>query len=182
MSDLALFYAKQEFDPTQEAQRRDWKVFQSNLFWKTVFMATPYTSLWMVDYLIKTANTSYEEFLRDPKILKRKFIDGDSRIDNSPNFEMLWSLPGRCTSFTIQVVEKLKTFDGNAYDFQLYGLGKHRLAHCKTTGVLIDSGSSCGAFRLGRGDWPTFDRNREWKWNPSESRFEREREGSFQQV
>jgi hypothetical protein len=128
----------------------------------------------MVDYLLKKAGLSYEELLEDPDILQNTFKKRPFTFDDPNDFDEIAGLPGRCTSFAIQVVQRLERLNNKQhYDFKFYQLGFHRVARCKKTKIMIDSSSSCGAFILKEGGWDTFTGLAKWEWNPLEERFEK---------
>ena len=143
--------------------------------WSSSFWEKPYTSIWMVEYLLKKAGLSYEELLNDPDILQKTFKKKPFTFNNSNDFDEIAGLPGRCTSFAIQVVQRLERLKvkGKPYDFEFFQLGFHRVARCKETNIMIDSSSSCGAFILKEGGWDTFTGLAKWEWNPREERFEK---------
>lgn len=58
---------------------------------------------------------------------------------------------GRCTSFAIKVVDMLNEQHAGVFDFVLFDVTNHRLAWCRKTNVLLDSGSPEGAFILPEG-------------------------------
>ena len=51
----------------------NFRLDNAKFVWDKTFSDAPYTSLWMVDYLLKKADLSYEDLLRDPGALKRTF-------------------------------------------------------------------------------------------------------------
>jgi hypothetical protein len=63
--------------------------------------------------------------------LEKRFIKDGSTMDDAPDFDGLSSLPGRCTSFAIQVVEWAQRMHRDEVDFQIFKLGGHRLARCQ---------------------------------------------------
>lgn len=143
----------------------------SQLCWAECFYQKPYTTFWMIDYLLQWIGISYEAYIQDPSILKNWEADLDIANSETSDFEELVTFPGRCTTFALQTVEKIKAmgWDETEFDFQFYDLSGHRLARCKNTGILIDSSSSIGAFVLEEGEWKTFDGRRSWKWESGES-------------
>jgi hypothetical protein len=163
--------------PNQEAQLRDWRVFEANMYWKTTFFGSPYTTLWMIKYLLEKGNKTWGNLLKNPKILSETFSDDDT-LEKAPDLDEISSKPGVCSSFAIQVVNQLESTYEGKFNFQFYKLGGHRVALCKNTGVLIDSRSSCGARRLSKGkSWKTFDGQGKWRFeyaeDPAEPWFER---------
>jgi hypothetical protein len=151
--------------------------------WGQVFNATPFTSLWMLDYLRKKAGVSYEELLDSERsggdnILSRRITKRDIEEDYSLSYHRLLRRPGRCTTFAIQVVKMIEKRHGKGeqFDFKLYDLaGEHRLARCMETTILIDSLSKKGAFFLPEGRWKRIDgeyRSTNWKWKAGISKFE----------
>jgi hypothetical protein len=149
-----------------------------NEVWFKTFSQAPYTSIWMIEYLLGKTDLSYEEILEDPGILHKTLEDEPLRFEYEDEFKYISSRPGRCTSFAIQVVRDLEeTADERGhrdrFEFEFFELGFHRVARCKKTGIMIDSSSSHGAFILKEGAWETFTGLAKWEWNPGNSRFEK---------
>lgn len=131
--------------------------------WEECFNGMPYTSFWMIDYLIGKVGINYESYLLDPDILKRSSM---GFLKNPPtDFKDLIALPGRCTSFAIQVVDRLKDMPdaGNRFDFQFFDFDFHRSAWCAKTKHVIDSSSLDGSTFLREGEWLSLDGQRQWK-------------------
>lgn len=162
-------------------ERRTDHASAANMFWSVIFLSKPYTSFWLIDCLLQKAKLSYDDLLKDHNILKKTFRKGDIVADPRET-SIISPLPGKCTSFAIQVVEKLEKTYKNIYDFQFYRLGPHTVARCQKTGVLIDSSSSGGAITLNDGPWETFNNRDNWAWNPQENRFEKSRPESPEYV
>jgi hypothetical protein len=130
--------------------------------WDVCFNETPYTTFCMIDYLLKKTQIDYKSYLVQPRILKGKV---ESILGSGNDLENLIALPGRCTSFALNVVRRLEMLTGNRkdYDFQYYDFGHHRAAWCKQTKRLIDSSSVFGAPHLHEGNWLSADCQRQWK-------------------
>jgi hypothetical protein len=148
--------------------------------WASTFNATPYTSFYQVEYLVKKAGVTYKEFMQDPKILGKRLSKAAIEADRSQDFNYTWASAGRCTSFTIRVARMLQErFDRNNskyFDFRFYDLKRHRIARCAKTGILIDSSSARGIIVLKNGEWERFDEEgptMSWKWIDGKSKFER---------
>jgi hypothetical protein len=149
--------------------------------WQSVFSGGPYTALKMVEYLMDAGHVTAEDFLQRPsKALKNvtaKYITDNQDINTMAT---TWnSATGRCTSFAVKASYTLsQETDGDEliYKFCIYDLGRHRIARCLKTGILIDSSSTVrgGAFVLKEGAWAKFnDTSASWKFISSESKFER---------
>ncbi|KAI1213335.1 uncharacterized protein F4807DRAFT_261079 [Annulohypoxylon truncatum] len=64
-------------------------------------------------------------------------------------FSSTWSsATGRCTSFALKAAALLDARFPDLFRFQYYDIGRHRVARCANTGVLIDSSSVAGAVIL----------------------------------
>ena len=139
--------------------------------WFFAFNHAPYTNFNMIDMLCKKANITYAQMWQDPQVLKKRLTKADiyslaktltSKHSEDSNF-------GRCTSFAEEVSYSL-TMQRQAplkqrFDFQFYDMGKHRLALCKNTGLLIDSSSSTGPMFLSENEWKSFqDQPGQPKW------------------
>lgn len=80
----------------------------------------------------------------------------------------------RCTSFAVKVVSPLEKQSSGTFKFDIYDLGRHRVARCEKTGILIDSSSKNGAFPLPEGEWVRIEGSEaSWKWIKGKSKFER---------
>lgn len=93
---------------------------------------------------------TYEEVLANPEKLAKfnRELITEENINESPLFLTWSSLTGRCTSFAVKVIEILNTRHPGMFDFKFYDVGRHRVARCQNTGVLIDSSSNVGAVVL----------------------------------
>ncbi|KAI1134658.1 hypothetical protein F5Y05DRAFT_204050 [Hypoxylon sp. FL0543] len=126
--------------------------------WKEVFMDGPYSSFAMVDAIAAHLGLSYEDILRNPANLKAFDPNSVTKENLSkPPFSLTWSsLTGRCTSFALKAATLLDTRYPNIFRFQYFDVGRHRVARCANTGILIDSSSKVGAVALGESeDWIT---------------------------
>ena len=122
--------------------------------WTEMFKYTPYTTFWMVDYLLYKLKTTYLQLWTDPKILKKTFSEDSISKDSislsiSEDLAILPFKPGRCTSFAIHTSLLLQTWP--RYKFEIYDLKGHRLARCANSHTLIDSSSNSGPFELYEG-------------------------------
>lgn len=161
----------------------DWRadIIEENI-WDENFSESPQTNLWMIDYLIQKAEITYDDFVKDPYILEKsiKTIEAKIRSDETDDVSTLLSRPGRCTSFSIKTARDLQEQFPNKFKFRFYDLGRHRLACCSETGLLIDSVSPEGAFHLeedlgedlGKGKSKSFDNKNSWKYTSYESTYE----------
>jgi hypothetical protein len=154
---------------------------QRNWFYR--FQREPYTSFWMIDDLINRANVkilkapkckgySYEDFINNPKSLKQVLSEAEIQSSDLGSFTHVLLKPGRCTSFAIQTASEIAAWRRRDFDFKFCDLGRHRVARCSKTGLLIDSSSSVGAFILREGQWKSFDNQTRWKWSSETSKFE----------
>jgi hypothetical protein len=154
--------------------------------WQEILAGGPYTALKMVEYLKQQGGKTYEGFLANPRTALEGVTNrviGKHDINAYP-LSITWnSMTGRCTSFAIKAVNDLERMglkdaaNKPAFDFEIFNLGRHRVARCKRTGILIDSSSTKpgGAFLLPEGaEWLKFGESRaSWKYSNSKSKFER---------
>lgn len=148
----------------------------AHVVWCQVFEGGPYTSLKMLQYLLRKARVSAQEFVNDPKLLTTVRSQDIAHDDlyNSSLYESWASKTGRCTSFAIKVCALLQQQYPDVFKFQIYDLKGHRVARCVNTGILIDSSSMAGALRLDEGEWlSTEGSDARWKWLKGKSKFER---------
>lgn len=150
--------------------------------WQDVFAGGPYTGLKMLQYLIAATGPDQrknrEDFLNKPKNLVSVMpVVATHDINRlAPTWQ---GKTGRCTSLAVKVVNGVADKKANGklvYDWCIYDLGRHRIARCRNTGIVIDSSSTIagGAFVLQEGQWQRFDKtNASWKYKNSESKFER---------
>ena len=133
--------------------------------WVEFFNATPYTTFWMVDFLLHKSKVSYADLWDNPKVLtKGKVTNSDIQNSITEDLSLLSIQPGRCTSFAVQVSSYLE--ESPKFDFEYYDLKGHRVARCKYTGVLIDSGSPNGPINLpDRKKVAALDDPRQRKWH-----------------
>lgn len=141
--------------------------------WARYFNATPYTTFWMVDYLLYKSDVSYADLLDDPKTLRKgKVTNSDIQNSITEDLSLLSIQPGRCTSFAVQVSLHLEELPH--FDFEYYDINGHRVARCKLTGILIDSAWPNGPVNLPDGqkvaavDDP---RKREWSYESGSSTY-----------
>ena len=169
--------------PSGEKARLDAALRQAKVEWYLNFNAEPYTSFWMFDHLIQAAGISYAQFLKDPAILRRKYlqrnvsepltgdwkehanykgtVDEIRQIEDAikkTNLEGLIKEPGRCTTFAIQMAKSLEAIPG--LEFEFHDTGGHRLARCKSTGILLDSSVKGSPFFLPNSRWKTIKSGR----------------------
>lgn len=140
-----------------------------------VFAGGPYSSLKMVEYLIRKCRVSYSDYVMNPKILERVSAQAIVEDDMYGVLYCTWaSKTGRCTFFALKVATLLEQQYPNAFDFKFYDLKGYRVARCRKTGILIDSSSLYVAFELKEGEWKSFeDMGARWKWKSGKSKFER---------
>lgn len=97
-----------------------------------------------------------------------------------PPFLSTWYYnTGRYTSFALNVVHRLEAEHPNLYNFKYYDVGRHRVARCQTTGILIDSSSRFGPVLLNESnEWTDISGlSGRWKYINNELAYERN-EGS----
>ncbi|KAK6524336.1 hypothetical protein TWF281_011244 [Arthrobotrys megalospora] len=151
--------------------------------WTENFIDGPYSNLIQADYLVSKSGASWEQILKDPKILKTRITDSQLQDDNSLSFKRTWATAaGRCTSFAVRIVRRLQEYNSPSFDFKFYDLKGHRVARCALTGILIDSSSAVGVLVVkDGGEWVTLDEGEEnnpkWKWDGSDSKFKTDRQG-----
>ncbi len=147
--------------------------------WQLVFGGGPYTGLKMLEYLIRKGGKTPKGFLQKPKT-ELSTVMANPADHSITDMEPTWKgKTGRCTSLAVKVVDSLaanKTQGKLVYEWCIYDLGRHRIARCLKTGVVIDSSSTIvgGAFLLPEGQWQRFDKtDASWKFKSgSKSKFE----------
>ncbi|KAL7628311.1 hypothetical protein AAE478_002511 [Parahypoxylon ruwenzoriense] len=149
---------------------------QADQVWRDTFTNGPYTSLKMVEYLLRRARCEnpYDMLIADPRLLRTISVQDIEADDMNGGLYSTWaSRTGRCTSFAVKVSTLLQNRYPNVFQFSIYDLKGHRVARCRKTGVLIDSSSKHGAFILKEGEWKSFeDSDACWKWFSGKSKFE----------
>jgi len=132
----------------------------------------------MLEYLITAGRKTPAGFLKKPKT-ELSTVMPTIATHNIATLAPTWQhRTGRCTSLAVKVVTSLadKKVNGKlVYDWCIYDLGRHRIARCLKTGIVIDSSSTIvgGAFVLPEGQWQRFDKtDASWKFKSSESKFE----------
>ncbi len=119
--------------------------------WRQVFTEGPFTSFGMVNALMQELRVTYEELLGSPQILHTRLtalMDGKSLVSSIEDSQWVntWSKKtGRCTSFAVKIAKTLEREYPDTFDFQYFDLGRHRIARCASTGILIHSHSDKGA-------------------------------------
>ncbi|OBT97419.2 hypothetical protein VE01_04348 [Pseudogymnoascus verrucosus] len=110
--------------------------------WFIAFNRGPYTNFYMIDELLREGRISYEQFLKNPKIMRQSVTEANVRkVANSMDENYGDSVVGRCTSFTTEIVTALVMANelSSAGDFEFHDMGRHRLAFSKKSGLVIDS-------------------------------------------
>lgn len=161
----------------------DKNVALADAAWKQVFEAGPYTAVIMLDYLRVQANMANWGDVLKSKYSKNKGFEAlrpvmakkDVMAQDAKSLTQIWdSQPGRCTSFAVKVTSMLETKAPNTFKFNIYDIGRHRVARCEKTGILIDSSAVQGAFELPEGNWIRMEGSEaSWKWSKGKSKFER---------
>ncbi|KAK4150845.1 hypothetical protein C8A00DRAFT_36535 [Chaetomidium leptoderma] len=151
--------------------------------WQAIFAGGPYTGLKMLEYIMTEGHVTHQAFLTDAK---RSIATVTTAIISKQDINKMaatWVFKtGRCTSLAVKAVYDLsrldlkhKTTKQPLFNFCIYDLGRHRIARCRNTGIVIDSSSSMpgGAFDLQEGTWQRFEETQaSWKFKNSESKFE----------
>ncbi|GAP87970.2 hypothetical protein SAMD00023353_3200090 [Rosellinia necatrix] len=158
---------EQDFDPAAAATE----------VWQEVFASGPYTSFKMVEAVVVLLGISSTDILANLAQLKNfngNFVTEDS-ISESPLYSTWPSLSGRCTSFAVKAVTLFMLRYPDVFDFHYYDVGRHRVARCERTGVLIGSSSSVGAVVLReKEEWTNVNGlNGRWKYINGISTYER---------
>ena len=126
----------------------------------------------MIRYLLRKANISCVEYLRQPNILQLRLqtLGIDSLLGDHNDLEDLIALPGRCTSFALDVAQLVEGLSPRSsekarpFNFLFYNFEDHRLAWCPTSKRLIDSSSFLGSPRMKEDEWlDNADTGRSWK-------------------
>ena len=116
--------------------------------WKEVFGNGPYSSFGIHHAKAKYRKLTYEDILANPARLRD--IDGKSVTEDNLSkhpFSSTWSsVTGRYTSFALKATALLETRHPNIFKFHYYDIGKHRVARCVKTGILIDPSSKVGPY------------------------------------
>ncbi|TRX87705.1 hypothetical protein FHL15_011404 [Xylaria flabelliformis] len=117
--------------------------------WQKKFNEQPYSSFYMISWLMRQAGVTGEELWQKPRALSKSLVS-EEQLDKS-NLNALTYGCGRCTTFTIQVAEALE--DGQdvgaikglpRLQWEYHDVSRHRLARCKNTGLVIHSSSPRG--------------------------------------
>ncbi|OQU95053.1 hypothetical protein CLAIMM_01319 [Cladophialophora immunda] len=119
--------------------------------WTEKFNAMPFTTFHMLDYLLRKAEITYEQYVEKPELLQQH--KAPITDDDAQELKELASQPGRCTNFACQVVNALNEMHEGVYDFRFFDIDEHRVAVCKKTGVLIDSSLPGVHKRESSDDW-----------------------------
>lgn len=153
--------------------------------WKQVFQEGPYTAVVMIDYLRAQAGHADWSVVLKAGYTNKKGLTGlapaalkKEAIKKDKNLNVIWGgKTGRCTSFAVKVLDQLEKKSPGTFDFKIYDIGRHRVARCAKTEVLIDSSAKDGAFALPEGQWTRMEgSDASWKWVKGQSKFEK-REG-----
>lgn len=156
---------------------------QADAAWKQVFVEGSYTGFVMIDYLRSHANNIEWSDVLKSGYSKKKGLIALSQVANQREAIMkdaklntTWAgTTGRCTSFAVKVISLLEKQSPGTFKFNIYDLGRHRVARCENTGILIDSSSKNGAFPLPEGEWVRIEGSEaSWKWIKGKSKFERD--------
>lgn len=118
--------------------------------WRIAFNEGAHTSFHMIEAIRQGLQLDYSQILTNPVSLRGNggdwILNEDELDDPSNRFYYTWaSRTGRCTSFAIKVAKRLERNNPNTFHFEFFNLGRHRLARCDLTGIVIDSESDYGA-------------------------------------
>jgi len=145
--------------------------------WREVFAGGPYTSFKMVEIVAGLLGMSYSDILANPAQLNGFNPDfvTEANITEAPLLSTWSSLTGRCTSFAANVATLLEARYPGVFNFQYYDVGRHRVAHCESTGILIDSSSAVGPVVLRENqEWTNLNGvSGRWKYINGMSTYER---------
>ncbi|KAK4209365.1 hypothetical protein QBC37DRAFT_294742 [Rhypophila decipiens] len=98
-----------------------------------------YSSFKAVEKLLEIFHLSHEDLLHDPRRLL-DFRATDVHDIFCEPWRTTWDAGvGRDSEFTIAVTISLTKDHPDLFDWRYYDLGKHRIARCIRTGVVIDS-------------------------------------------
>lgn len=154
---------------------------EADAAWKQVFVEGPYTGFVMIDYLRSHANNiTWTDILKSGYTNKKGLValsvaNKKEAIMKDAKLNTTWAgTTGRCTSFAVKVISQLEQKSPGTFKFNIYDIGRHRVARCEKTGILIDSSSKNGAFPLPEGEWVRIEgSDASWKWDKGKSKFER---------
>ncbi|KAK3313594.1 hypothetical protein B0H66DRAFT_356961 [Apodospora peruviana] len=135
--------------------------------WLDVFAQGPHTSFKIIEVLLGELNLTYGDLLANPACLQPfsdNWRDWVTNVFDDPWIRTWDYDTGRCTSFAIKVAYGLESHPDyrGVFDFKYYNLGRHRVARCDRTTVVIDSESKYGPRLL--------PENAEWTDTPGEHR------------
>lgn len=154
----------------------------ANAAWRQVYEEGPYTGVIMIDHLRQRAGIANWNQVLKEGYSKNKGLKGLSSVSarrdelmKDAQLKKIWKgQTGRCTSFAVKVIDLLDKSSPGTFKFRIYDIGRHRVARCEKTGVLIDSSSQNGAFVLREGEWARHEGSEaSWKWIKGKSKFER---------
>ncbi|GAB1312431.1 hypothetical protein MFIFM68171_02641 [Madurella fahalii] len=116
--------------------------------WTKAFMEGPHTSFGMVKVLMKELRLDFPKLLEKPEELSEAFKDRKPliyNIEDRPWVNTWAGETGRCTSFAVKVARALERAHPSVFKFMYFDLGRHRVARCARTNILINSDSDTGA-------------------------------------
>lgn len=158
---------------------------QAQATWMGICAGGPYTSLMMVQHLMSAGGKTTKGFLTNPKVELKgttALLEGKTLAQLAPTWQLK---TGRCTSFAVKAVNDLKEVVDSknvpVFNFEVFDIGRHRIARCTKTGILIDSSSTGkgGAFVLAPEKWYSFpETNASWKYCVKDRKSKFERDGN----
>jgi hypothetical protein len=99
-----------------------------------------YTSITMLDFILKSTGKSWEQFVREPSFTEKEKEEVEKRISNATEESLcpLWNDgTGLCTSWCVKIMSSSELF--NNPDAGIYGdQGNHRAAFYNN-GLVVDS-------------------------------------------
>lgn len=161
------------FDPLQPAMDA----------WSDAFKEGPHSTYLMIDRLRESLDLSDKDLVEAPGELGKwsKEAFTKEHCFNGP-FRDTWCLQtGRCTSFAVKVANRLETAYPDVFQFRYFDLaGRHRVARCESTGVLIDSDYNGAAIQPLNATWQSrrLGVTGRWRQHGNVSRFESQGEAS----
>ncbi|KXX75410.1 hypothetical protein MMYC01_209496 [Madurella mycetomatis] len=140
--------------------------------WNRAFIEGPHTSFGMVKALMDALKLTYPQLLEKPEALLAAFRDSEPlirNIEDQPWVNTWAKKTGRCTSFAVKVARALEKAHPSAFEFVYFDLGRHRVARCVKTNILINSDSDSGAKIMLPSahdtDWPERDRRGRYRYH-----------------
>lgn len=119
------------------------KLTAANAF-LSLFKSTAFSGFEVMDYLLRKASATWDEFLGHAKVLKERLNLKNDLKEMFGDFDVNQTSMGGCTVLTVQLTRLVE--NSIPADFEYFSVGKHTLARDKVTGLVIDSSSVSGPF------------------------------------